>query len=85
MSWDISYRDAMAEAARTDIPPDDAETMWQKYNELGCAVRAGDLADADATSTFGEFCKGLARIRNLRTLMSPNLDVIGRSKGRRSK
>jgi len=40
MSWDIKYDAAMAEAKRSNICPEDAETMWQKYNELGDAVRA---------------------------------------------
>jgi hypothetical protein len=75
-TWSISFDDAMAEAKRSNICAEDAAEMWGKYTELGEKVRAGEVADADALKTFGAFCKGLATIRALRTVMSPDLDVI---------
>lgn len=60
MTWDKSHRDAMADAARQDIPPKEADKMWTKYTELGMAVRDGSMSNAAALKAFVAFCQGLA-------------------------
>jgi hypothetical protein len=65
MGWNMNHRDAMAEAARCDIPPADADRMWTKYTELALAVRDGKKADKAASSEFAAFCAGLATVSAL--------------------
>ena len=75
-AWDMNFDDAMAEAKRSGIDPEDAAEMWRRYNELGDEVRAGTKSDADALNEFGAFGSRLARLRYLKRIMSPDLDVI---------
>jgi hypothetical protein len=56
----MNHRDAMAQAARCDIPPADADRMWTKYTELGLAVLDGKKTGAAALAEFAAFCMALA-------------------------
>lgn len=71
MSWNMGFDDAMAQARRHNIPPEDAAEMWREYVEIAAAVRAREITDEAGMERFEAFCTRLATATAMRRMSRP--------------
>ena len=68
--------EAIEEGRRHDIPPEDAGAMYDKMQELMAKLGRAEIDERELRSQAHHFARQLVQKRILRTVMSPDLDVI---------